>query len=70
MPDLTARQLAAALLALPEDQLDLVVFSTADWSTVGGVALMDNYAIDGKPVVELSLLSGARPPAREGGPLG
>jgi hypothetical protein len=51
---LTARQLGTALLALPEEQLDLVVFSTADWNTVGAVGLMDDYLIDGKRVVELS----------------
>jgi hypothetical protein len=57
LPDtylVTARELAAALLALPEEQQDLQVFSTADWSTVTYVGIMDDYTIDGQPVVELS----------------
>jgi hypothetical protein len=31
---MTVRELAAALLALPEELQDLQVFSTADWSLV------------------------------------
>ena len=52
---MTARELAAALLALPEECQDLQVFSVADWSVVTYVtAPMADYTIDGKPVVEIS----------------
>lgn len=51
---MTARELAAALLALPEELQDLQVFSTADWSLVSEVGVMADYLVDGKPVVEIS----------------
>lgn len=54
MIEMTVRELAAALAALPEELQDLKVFSTADWSTVGSCALMTDYTIDGMPVVEIA----------------
>jgi hypothetical protein len=52
---LTVRQLAAALAARPEEEQDLLVFSTADWTVVSSVdGIMDEVLADGSHVVEIS----------------
>jgi hypothetical protein len=52
---LTVRQLAAALAARPEEEQDLLVFSTADWTVVSRVdGIMDGMTADGSLVVEIS----------------
>ena len=52
---LTVRQLAAALAARPEEEQDLLVCSTADWTVVSRVdGIMDDMRVDGSHVVEIS----------------
>lgn len=54
-PGLTVRQLAAALAARPEEEQDLLVFSTADWTVVSSVdGIRDGMTADGSLVVEIS----------------
>lgn len=52
---MTGRELAASILSLPEDQQELEVFSTCDWSHVSGVEYSEGFEhyTDG-PVLEIS----------------